>query len=212
MTAVTPVRPEEQSDSAPPLRRRSRRGSDGDASLDGDADVDQEMAEEEDFLFGPSDDEQDDRDDVNPGHEPEDRGREDRERARQPNQDAGDPHRVGAEAGRVPRALTSPIRPSAEDVALHNITHLPYRNWCPICVRAKAKEDPHRRKCDPPEDHRSGLPIVSMDYNEYDKEKDDEDAKPVKSIVVKDEVSGSVLSYGVLYVRARGMSGSSRGS
>ncbi len=37
-----------------------------------------------------------------------------------------------------------------------------------------------------------------MDYNEYDKEKDDEDAKPVKSIVVKDEVSGSVLSYGVL--------------
>ena len=60
MTAVTPVRPEEQSDSAPPLRRRSRRGSDGDASLDGDADVDQEMAEEEDFLFGPSDDEQDD--------------------------------------------------------------------------------------------------------------------------------------------------------
>ncbi len=37
-----------------------------------------------------------------------------------------------------------------------------------------------------------------MDYNEYDKENDDDDTKRIKSIVVKDEVSGSVLAYRVL--------------
>ena len=59
MTTLTPIRPEESSDSAPPLRKRSRRGLDGDACLDEGANVDQEMAEHEDFLFGPSGDEQD---------------------------------------------------------------------------------------------------------------------------------------------------------
>ena len=58
MTTVTPIRPEEQSDSAPPLRKRGRRRSDGDACLEEDANVDEEMAENESFLFGPSDAEQ----------------------------------------------------------------------------------------------------------------------------------------------------------
>ncbi len=36
--------------------------------------------------------------------------------------------------GRIPVTLRSPVRPSAEDIATHNLTHLPYRNWCPVCV------------------------------------------------------------------------------
>ena len=33
---------------------------------------------------------------------------------------------------RIPNRLSSPIKPSAEDVDRHNLTHLPYRNWCPV--------------------------------------------------------------------------------
>ncbi len=46
---------------------------------------------------------------------------------------------------RVPRALNAPIRPPAEDVESHNITHTPPRSWCDICVAAYGKEDPHFR-------------------------------------------------------------------
>ena len=28
----------------------------------------------------------------------------------------------------------APVRPSAEEVEIHNRTHLPYRSWCEICV------------------------------------------------------------------------------
>ena len=36
---------------------------------------------------------------------------------------------------------TSPYLPSAAEVAKHCATHLPYRNWCPVCVKAKGRED-----------------------------------------------------------------------
>ena len=39
-------------------------------------------------------------------------------------------------------------RPSAADIALHRITHLPYRPWCADCVAGKGCEEPHRRTTD----------------------------------------------------------------
>ena len=75
--------------------------------------------------------------------------------------------------GREPTSLRSPIRPCQEDVERHYLTHLPYRNWCPVCVRAKAKEDAHRRAAENPED-KSGLPIISLDYAAINDETDKE--------------------------------------
>ena len=43
------------------------------------------------------------------------------------------------------RRLVDPRRPSQEEVDEHELTHLPYRNWCPICVKAKGKELNHRK-------------------------------------------------------------------
>ena len=37
-------------------------------------------------------------------------------------------------------------RPSADAVAKHDATHVPYRSWCPVCVAASAREDPHPRR------------------------------------------------------------------
>ena len=113
---------------------------------------------------------------------------------------------IEADAGRVPVTLNSPIKPSATDVDKHYVTHLPFRNWCPVCNDAKMKEDPHVRlkESDDQSDRKSGPPITPMDYQEFDKVFDDsEEAKlevatpNVKTIIVNDERTTSVLSYKV---------------
>ena len=58
-----------------------------------------------------------------------------------------DPERVGLEAeDEVIRKLVDPKLPTKEEVERHHLMgHLPYRNWCPVCVRAKGKERDHKQ-------------------------------------------------------------------
>ena len=76
-----------------------------------------------------------------------------------PLEDAGATGVLGAagfEAGRVNaseggnfvRAMVDPRLPTEEEVANHELTHLPYRNWCPACVKAKGKDLDHRGAVD----------------------------------------------------------------
>ena len=51
-----------------------------------------------------------------------------------------------------------------EEVDEHNLTHCPYRSWCPICVEAQGKEDPDYRATG--NDLDSEVPTVPMDYQE----------------------------------------------
>ncbi len=83
---------------------------------------------------------------------------------------SSEPFIVGPDCGRIPKTLTSPIRPSAADVDKHYVTHLPFRSWCPVCQAAKMREDPHWRARREPErgSQKSGLPIISLDYQEFD--------------------------------------------
>ena len=46
------------------------------------------------------------------------------------------------------KKMIDPRLPSQKDVEEHNLTHLPYRNWCPICVKSKGKEMGHRSATD----------------------------------------------------------------
>ena len=78
---------------------------------------------------------------------------------------------------RVPRSLFDPIKPSAADVAEHERTHLPYRSWCAICVKAHGKEDSHPRRKDKKRD--DGLPEVGLDYNTFGDEQADKSASIV---------------------------------
>ena len=62
------------------------------------------------------------------------------------------PHELQAEdvplmpsaAAARPRALPSPSEPSEQERELHNLTHLPYRSWCPVCVQSKGRHSPHK--------------------------------------------------------------------
>ena len=67
---------------------------------------------------------------------------------------------VGDEA-ELPRKVTWDMRPSKEEVDLHNSTHLPYRSWCPHCVRGKARRRYHRKRR---RQRAGGIPVISLDY------------------------------------------------
>ena len=46
---------------------------------------------------------------------------------------------------RCVRGIGDPRKPSQKDVDEHELTHLPYRNWCAVCVRGKGKDLDHRK-------------------------------------------------------------------
>ena len=57
-----------------------------------------------------------------------------------------------------------PIRqPSREEYDEHMRTHMPFRKWCPHCVKGKRKNDPHMT---PKEKEHQEIPTMSWDYME----------------------------------------------
>ena len=78
----------------------------------------------------------------------------------------GKADRMKTERIKAPRAeralkqLIDPRLPTEKEVEEHNRTHLPYRNWCPRCVRARGRDLDHRKSVDEPK----GLPEFSFDY------------------------------------------------
>ncbi len=91
-----------------------------------------------------------------------------------------------AEEGRAARVMKDPEAPSREEIERHNITHLPYRSWCPHCVRGRGRARPHQG-------HAGGgdreLPVVSADYAFFGKDGDvDEKESPV--LVLRDSMDG----------------------
>ena len=61
---------------------------------------------------------------------------------------------------RIVKKLIDPRRPTEHEVEERNLTHIPYRNWCPICVRAKWKDLGHRKSIE----EERGLAEFSFDH------------------------------------------------
>jgi len=59
-----------------------------------------------------------------------------------------------------PMVMCVPCRPTQEEVDKHNITHFPFRNWCPACVRGRAQSAPHRTR----KKEESEIPVIQIDY------------------------------------------------
>ena len=99
------------------------------------------------------------------------------------------------EEAEAPKVHPRIYSPSPEEYNKHCATHLPYRNWCPICVQAKRKNPSHRRKSDDVEKH---IPVLSMDYM-YMNEIDDENNLPI--LVIHDSMSEGVWA---MFVKRKG--------
>ena len=59
----------------------------------------------------------------------------------------------------APKEAPDPGKPTARQVALHRLTHLPFRLWCKWCVLGRGRGMQHRRLL-------GGLliPILGLDY------------------------------------------------
>ena len=72
------------------------------------------------------------------------------------------------EIGRRPRSAPAPKLPSQAEVDEHELTHVPFRNWCVHCQRGKARRRRHLRshkhKVKKAGEPGLELPIVSVDY------------------------------------------------
>ena len=88
----------------------------------------------------------------------------------------------------VPKTLPTPAEPSAQEVREHELTHLPYRAWCPHCVRGKGKSMAHRAM-DAEQSH--SVPHVSNDYSFLGQ--DDQKVMPVA--LVRDHASKTTFSH-----------------
>ena len=71
------------------------------------------------------------------------------------------------EEGQKAKALYKPSLPSAQEIDQHNVSHLPYRSWCPHCVKGKRKGKAHFRKKVKEEEER--LSTVHGDYFFFDR-------------------------------------------
>ncbi|CAJ1377485.1 unnamed protein product [Effrenium voratum] len=85
----------------------------------------------------------------------------------------------------------SPIKPTADEVRQHNISHIPYRSWCGHCVRGKGRALQHQQNRASREEAGRARPRVSMDYFQLGKKSDDS-ALPLLAII--DEKSQRVFS------------------
>ena len=65
------------------------------------------------------------------------------------------------EEAREPRVLRDPGAPTEAETERHNVTHLPFRSWCPACVEGKARDKLHKKQ---EEQEAKGVPEILFDY------------------------------------------------
>jgi hypothetical protein len=86
--------------------------------------------------------------------------------------------------------LRCPKLPSQKEVDEHNVTHWPYRNWCPICIKARARNVPHNKQTD--REHQ--VPHIHIDYGFFG---NDDDEEKVILQVARDEESRALFVHAV---------------
>ena len=86
------------------------------------------------------------------------------------------------------KPLPSPKAPTAAQVAAHNITHLPYRSWCPDCVAARRPNSQHRSSSS--ESQRVD-PLLVADYCFV---RDNDDAEVITILVARLYPSRAMLA------------------
>ena len=93
---------------------------------------------------------------------------------------------------RRPRGLKQPGEPTLTERLEHELTHLPFKPWCEVCVRAKSKQAKSRRLS-------LKQPVLQMDFS-FLGDKPDEEQITILNVV--DVLSGMALSV-VIPTKAR---------
>ena len=86
----------------------------------------------------------------------------------------------------------TPMLPSQSEIDEHNLTHLPFRDWCPFCIRRRGLSSGHFARKTPEE---SQVPTISIDYCFLGDETTRDTDLPV--LVVRDRRTKSVWAHPV---------------
>ena len=98
----------------------------------------------------------------------------------------------GSEEARHAKPATTPRTPTPEEYRIHRLTHLPYRSWCPHCVKAKKRNTGHKKIS---KEGKRNIPMISIDYM-FTNNKGEDHANP--TLVIKDHWRGGVWAFMVI--------------
>ena len=59
----------------------------------------------------------------------------------------------------MPKIVRKPDEPTRKEFEEHMVLHIPFRAWCPHCVKGRAKAGPHREN-----KSENAIPTIAMDY------------------------------------------------
>ena len=104
------------------------------------------------------------------------------------------------EEGRTSRGVCAPMRVSKEEREEHERTHLPYRAWCPHCVKGRGRRTAHKKKAE--REDSDAVPRIVLDY--FFMSDSDQKAHQNPILVMIDESTGD------RYARAVGQKGLGR--
>ena len=68
-------------------------------------------------------------------------------------------------SARPAKGLKTPGGPSLAERRLHELTHLPFRDWCPLCAKAKGRHGSSATQID-------RQPAIQVDYRFHSTHKD----------------------------------------
>lgn len=85
------------------------------------------------------------------------------------------------------KGITAPHRPSRREIEEHMRTHVPFKAWCPHCVRGKAKSRPHFRSNN--SDREAQVPVIAIDYMYMNEDDEESDSNTI--VVLKDRSNGT---------------------
>ena len=74
----------------------------------------------------------------------------------------------GSEETKSVKMKKTPRQPSQREREEHERTHLPFRDWCTHCIKAKSRNDPHKRETDEMKSEElrdEAISTVSFDYS-----------------------------------------------
>jgi len=91
---------------------------------------------------------------------------------------------------RKPAKMVDPIKPSASEVEEHELTHLPFRNWCWACVQGRGKNAAHRRSTE-----EKKIPEVHLDFMFMGPK--DQPGETVPCLVVREAITKMTMAAAV---------------
>ena len=75
----------------------------------------------------------------------------------------------------VLKARRQPHQPTAQEILDHEVTHEPYRDWCPACVAGSGRSDAHGHH-----DHsEDAIAVIAIDYGYMGDGESEERASPI---------------------------------